>query len=114
MLKKGYPYKTYITNSYKSHVGYVENNIYKKQDSITFNNTDNVYKHINQYSTDVFKKCKIHKTHNVNKTYYNSSNDVFINKHNTINTNDTYNITKNNNLYNVTGNNCYTKKIQYK
>ena len=34
----------------------------------------------------------------------------FINKHNTINTNGTYNITKNNSLYNVTDNNYYTKK----
>ena len=31
------------------------------------------------------------------------------NKHNTINTNDTYNVTKNNSLYNVTDNNYYTK-----
>ena len=53
---------------------------------------------------------KINKTHNVKKTYYNSNNDVFINKHNTINTNDTYNITKKNSLYNVTENNYYTEK----
>ena len=31
----------------------------------------------------------------------------FINKHNTINTNDTYNITKNNSLYKVIDNNYY-------
>ena len=49
--------------------------------------------------------------HNVKKTYHNSNNDVFfINKHNTINTNDTYNKTKNNSLYYVTDNNYYTKK----
>ena len=35
---------------------------------------------------------------------------MFINKQNTINTNDTYNITKNGSLYNVAGNNFYTKK----
>ena len=35
---------------------------------------------------------------------------MFIDKHNTINTNDTYNITKNNSLYKVTDNNYYTKK----
>ena len=46
--------KTYFGNNYKSHTGYVENNMYKKQDNITFNNTSNIYKHINQYSTDVF------------------------------------------------------------
>ena len=86
------------------------NNLYKKQDSRTFNNANNIYKHINQYSTDVFNNYKIHKTHNVKKTYYNSQHDVFINQHNTINTNDTYNITKKNSLYNVTDNQYFTKK----
>ena len=38
-LKKDYLYKTYITNSYKSQIAYVENNLYKKHDSRTFNNT---------------------------------------------------------------------------
>ena len=76
----------------------LKNNIYKKQGSRTFNNTGNIYKHINQYSTDVFNNFNIYKTHNVKKTYCNFYNDVFINKHNTINTNDTYNITKNNSL----------------
>ena len=36
---------------------------------------------------------------------------MFINKHNTINTNGTYHITENNSLYNVTDNNYYTKRI---
>ena len=36
--------------------------IYKKQDSRTSNKTNNVYKHINQYSTDVFNNYKINKT----------------------------------------------------
>ena len=35
---------------------------------------------------------------------------MFINKHNTIHTNGTYNIAKDNSLYNVTGNNYYTNK----
>ena len=114
-LKKDYSYKTYITNNYKSHVAYVENNLYKKQDSRTFNNTNNIYKRINQYPTDVFNNYKIHKSLNLKKTYYNSQHDVFINKHNTINTNDTYNITKKNSLYNVTDNQYFTKKeLQYK
>ena len=68
---------------------------YKKQDSRTSNNTNNIYKHINQYPTDVFNNYKVYKTHNVKKTCYNSNIDVFINKHNTVNTNDTYNKTKN-------------------
>ena len=58
---KGYSYKTYITNNYKSHIGYVEENLYKKQDSRTFSNTNNTFKHINQYSTDVFNNYKINK-----------------------------------------------------
>ena len=73
--------------------------------------TQVTYTHINQYSTDVFNSYKVNKTHDVKKTYYNSNNDVFINKHNTINTNDTYDITKDNSLYDVIGNNYYTKKI---
>ena len=58
----------------------------------------------------MFNNYKINKTHNVKKTYCNSNNGVFINKHNTINTNDTYYITKNNSLYDVTDNKYYTKK----
>ena len=107
---KGYSYKTYITNNYKSHIGYVENNLYKIQDNRTFKNTSNIYKHINQYSTDVFNNYKISKTHNAKKTYYNYNNNVFVNKHQTINTNGTYIMTKNTSLYNVTGNSYHTKK----
>ena len=83
-----------MSNNCKSHIGYVENNLYKKRGNRTFNNTNNIYKHINQYSTDLFNNCKVNKAHDVKKTCYNSNNDVFINKHNTINTNDTYNVTK--------------------
>ena len=75
---KDYSFKTYVSNSYKSQIAYVKNNLLKKQDSITCNNTNNIYKHINQYSTDVFNNCKINKTHHVKKTYYNYNNDVFI------------------------------------
>ena len=58
-----------------------------------------MHTHINQCSTDVFNSYKINKAHNVKKTYFNLINDVVINKHNTINTNDTYNITKDSNLF---------------
>ena len=51
----------------------------------------------------------MNETHNVKKTYNNYKNDVFMNKHTTINTNGTYNITKNNSLYSVTDNNYCTK-----
>ena len=103
-------YKTYIANTHASHVGYVENKLYKQRDSSTFNNTGSIYKHINQYSTDVFNNYKINNTQNVKKTYYNPNNDVFINRHSTINTNDTYNTTQINSLFNITDNNYYTKK----
>ena len=59
---KDYSYKTYVSNNCISHAGYFENNLYKKQDDITFNNTNNTYKHINQYSTDVFNGYKINST----------------------------------------------------
>ena len=70
---------------------------------------------MNNYSNDVTNNYKINKVSNVKKTYYNFTNNVVINKHNTINTDDTYNIAKDNNLFNFTGNNYYTKKnLQYK
>ena len=45
---------------YKSQIAYVENNLYKKYDNRTFNNTGNIYKHINQSSTDVSNNYKTH------------------------------------------------------
>ena len=84
--------------------------IYKKQDSRTFNKTIHIYKHINQYSTDVFNSYKINKTHIVKKTYHNSNTDGFINQHKTINTNDTYTSSNNNSLYSVNDNNYHTRK----
>ena len=62
----------------------------------------------------MFNNYKVTNTHNVKKTYYNFTNDVVINKHNTINTNDTYNISKTNNLLNITDNQYFTKKIEHK
>ena len=108
--KKDYPYKTYVSNNYKPQIGYVENSLHKRSDIRTFNNTNNIHKHINQHPTDVFNNYKINKTHNVKKAYYNFTNDAAINEHNTINTNDTYNVTKNINLFNITDNNYYTEK----
>ena len=109
-VKHDYSYNTYVSNNYKSQIAYVGHNLYKSYDNRTFNNTSNIHKHINQYSTDVFNNCKINKTHSVKQTYYNCTKGVVINKHNTINTNDTHNITNNNKLFNNTDNNYYTKK----
>merc|ERR1711906_98948 len=33
--------KIYITNNHKSHIDYIENNLYKKSDNRVFNNTNN-------------------------------------------------------------------------
>ena len=108
-VKKDYSYKTYVSKIHKSQIAYVGNNLYKRSGNRTFNNTNNIYKHINQHESYVFNTYKINKTHNVKKTCYNYNSDV-INRTNTITTNGTYNITKNIDLYNVTDNNYYTKK----
>ena len=86
-VKKDFSTNNYISNNYKSQIDYIENNIYKKQDNRTFNNTNNIYiyKHINNYSNDVTNNYKINKVSNVKKTYYNFTNDAVINKHSTIN-----------------------------
>ena len=87
-----------MSNNYKPQIAHVENNLYKRPDNRTFNNAANRYKHINQYSTDVFNNYRINRTPTVKKTYYIFTNDVAVNKHNTINTNGTYNVTKINKL----------------
>ena len=99
-----------MSNNYKSQIAYVENNLYKKQDNRTFSNTNNIYKRINQYSTDSNNNYKINKVSNVKKSYYNFNGDITLNKTSNSYYNDTYNITKNNNLYNVTDKQYFTKK----
>ena len=105
---KGFTYKTYKGNSYNSQVAQVEDNLYKRFDNIMFNNTRSMYKHINQYPTDVFNNYKINKTHNVKKTCYNFIYGVVINTHDTIHTNGTGKI---NNTFDTTGNQYFTKNI---
>ena len=51
-----------MRNNYKSQTAYLENNPYKRYDTRTFNNTNNIHKRINQYTTDVFNNYKIKKT----------------------------------------------------
>ena len=72
----------------------------------TFNNTNKMSKHINQYATDVANNSKINNVSNLNKTYYNLIEDVFsINEHNTIYINDNLNVSKMNKLVNFNDNN---------
>ena len=78
MNVKDYSHKTFVSNNCKSHIGYFENNLCKRYDNRTFNSTSNIFKHINQYSTDVFNNYKINKTHNVQETCYNYNNDVLL------------------------------------
>ena len=111
MLRKDYSYKTYVSNNYKPQMAYIGNNLYKRSDNRTFNNTNNVHKHSNQYSTDVFNNYNVNKTHNVKKTYYNFNDDIASNKTSNNYSNDTYNIIKTNNTFNTTDNQYFTKKI---
>ena len=88
------------------------NIIYIRSDNRTFNNTDNISKHINQYTTVVVSNYKTNKVSNLKKAYYMLIDDV-INKHNTIYTNDNTNVAKINKLVNFNGNNYFTKKIEH-
>ena len=85
--------------------------MHKKQYTRTCNNTNNIYKHINQYSTDVFNNYKITKTHNAKNTYYNFNDGITLNKTNNNYSNDTYNRIKTNNTFNTTENQHLTKQI---
>ena len=60
--KSGFSFKTHVSKIHKSQIGYVENNQYIRSDNRTFNNTNNLYKHINQYPTDVFNNYNMNKT----------------------------------------------------
>ena len=87
--------------------------MYKKSDNRTFNNTNNIYKNINQNTTEVVNTYKINKHLKLKKTYYNINDNVVIHKNNTIYTNDNRNVTKHNKLFNVTDNNYYAKEIEH-
>ena len=67
-VKRDFSTKNYISNNYKSQIDYIVNNLYKKQDNRRFNNTNNIYKGINQYSTDINNNYKINKVSNVKKS----------------------------------------------
>ena len=68
MLKWVITIKTQKSSNYTSHTAYVEHNPYEGSDNIVFN-TNNIYKHTNQYPTDVFNSYNINKhivkTHNI-------------------------------------------------
>jgi len=110
-IRKEYSPKIYNSTSYRTVLDYVENNLYKRYDNRTFNNTSNVYKNINQHNTEVVNTYKINKHLNLKKTYYNINDNIVIHKNNTINTNDNRNVTKHNKLFNITDSHYYTKKI---
>ena len=110
-VKKDYSYKTYVGSNYKSQIAYVEHNLYKRFGNIMFNSTNNMYKYINQYSTDVTDNYNSSKINNANKTYYNFNDNITLNKASNTYSNDTCNKIKTNNTFNTTGNKYCTKKI---
>ena len=60
-IKKDFSTKHYVTNVFRSNNDYIENKSHKKYDNRTFNKTENVTKHIHNYSNNVTKKYKINK-----------------------------------------------------
>ena len=88
--------------------------IYKRYDKITFNNTDNTSKSVNQYTTDVVNNYKINKVSNLKKAYCNLTDDIVINKHNTIYTNDNITVTKIHKRANFNDNNTLQGHRTYK
>ena len=57
-ILKYYSSKNYTSNNNKSKIAEVGNNLYKRSEDRAFNNTDNISKHINQYTTDVVDGSK--------------------------------------------------------
>ena len=76
----------------------------------TFNNTNNISKNINQYTTGVVNNYKSSKVSNIKRRIIILIDDVDINKHNDIYTNDSINVTENK-LGNSDDNNDSTKEI---
>ena len=79
-IRKEYSPKIYNSTNYRTHIDYVENNSYKKHDNRTFNNTNNIYKNINQNTTEVVNTYKINKHLKLKKTYYDINDNVVIHK----------------------------------
>ena len=79
-------------------------------DNITFNNTNNISKNINQYTTDVVNNYETNKASNLKKPYYNFIDDVVVSKHNTLYTNGSISVIKINKLINFYDNIYFTKK----
>ena len=105
--------KIYNSTNYRTHIDYLENNLYTKSDNRTFNNTTDTYKIINQNTTEVVNTYRVNTHLKLKGTYYNINDNVAIHKNNTIHTNDTRNVTKHNKLFNVTDNNYYAKKLEH-
>ena len=59
-----------MSNNYKSQIVYIENNMYKRYDNRTFNNTDSISKHINQHTTDIADNYKTNKASNLKNVLY--------------------------------------------
>ena len=75
--------------------------------------THNTSKPTNQYTTDAFNNYKTNKVSNLKKSYYNFIDDVVINKHNTMHSNENTNVTEINKLFHFNDNNYFAKKIEH-
>ena len=84
--------------------------IYKRSDNRTFNNTSNMYNNISQYTIYVVNICRINKVSNLKKSYHNFIVGAVINKHNTMHTSGSTNVTKINKLINLNDNGYLQRK----
>ena len=98
---------------FRSNNGYIANNVYKKYGNRTFNNTNSITKHINNYSNDVTNNYKINEISNVKQAYYNFNGDITLNKASNQYSNGTYNIIKTNNTFDTTDSQYFSKKIEH-
>ena len=78
---------------------------------IISNNTSNTTKHINNFSNDVTNGYNINKIQNLREPYYNSNDEITLNKTSNNYPNDTYNLIKTNDTFNTADNHYFTKKI---
>ena len=67
--EEDYSSENYISNNCKSQVGYIGGYLFKRSGNRACNNTDNISKDINQYTTDGVNNFKSNEVANLKKTY---------------------------------------------
>ena len=79
-IRKEYSPNVYNSTNYRTHTDYAENDLYNKSNNRAFNNSDDIYKGINQNATEVVNTYKINKHFELKKTYYHINDDVVVHK----------------------------------